>query len=252
MLTLSKNKKKLFASLKYAKYRQKYNIYLVEGEKTAYALFEQENPNIEHIIVTESWMSKHTEFQEHHRDKILIAEPKDIKELSAFKTPSEIILVLKMEVTEFNIMLINGTKSIYLDEVQDPGNVGAILRIADWYGIKNVIRSSNSADFYNSKTLQSSMGSFSNLNLLTQDFELFSDQLKVPSIATALDGEALPHDLSGDFLLIMGNEGNGVKKSILNMVDRKVKIPGAKGRVAESLNVAVATGIVCHLLTSKS
>jgi len=146
--------------------------------------------------------------------------------------------------------LPNIERAIYLDDVQDPGNVGTIIRIADWYGIDTVIRSAGSADYFSAKVIQSCMGSFANMNLYTCSQMALTDQANgIPIIVAAMSGDPL-HQVSPaeKFILVMGNEGQGISQLLMRNAQQTITIAGADGRIADSLNVSVATGIICDRL----
>lgn len=246
---LSKNKIKYIHSLRYAKYRQRFNKYVVEGDKIARTIIDKHLNSIENIICSQDWIESLSN-KSIPQDKVIIASDKDIKEISAFKTPPKVILIVTIPSSEVNLSLINKQCSIYLDNVQDPGNVGTIIRIADWFGIDNVIRSKNTADFYNAKTSQSSMASMYNVNLLTADLgDLMTKGLKTSIFTADMDGTSIQDVTSQkSFVLVMGSEGKGVSEEINQLATEKITIPGSIGKDAESLNVAVATGIIASRL----
>ena len=139
---------------------------------------------------------------------------------------------------------------MYLDDVQDPGNVGTIIRIADWFGIKTIIRSTGCADFYNPKVIQATMGSFLNVNLYSEEFENLDNCLH-ESVGAVMHGKPINgFNWPDKTLLIMGNEGKGIKAPIHQKLDHLVSIQGAPNRVADSLNVSIASGILCASLAN--
>ena len=171
--------------------------------------------------------------------------------ISALKTNSPVLIVLEKKSEETDYEKLNSGHAIYLDDVQDPGNLGTIIRIADWFGINTIIRSRGCADFYNPKVVQSTMGSFLNVSLFTESF----DELVISNHKTV---GAVMHGASiSEFswpektMLIMGNEGKGISAPIHQEIDHHVTIPGSESRVADSLNVGMATGILCGALFMK-
>lgn len=246
---LSKSKIKQLQSLKLKKYRQKYNLFLAEGDKIAETLLLHKRRIIEEVIATREWISQ-------NEDNIgsiatIPAEESQIKSISSLKSYAPVLLTIKIE--PCNISLSQMNKVVYLDDVQDPGNVGTILRIADWYGIEAVIRSPESADFYNPKVIQSSMGSFANVHLITlSKEELLHDRGDMPVIATLLDGQSIrtwTRPQKG--IVVMGNEGAGISPVILDHADHLICIPGNDSRLADSLNVSVTAGIILQHIWGK-
>ncbi len=243
---LSKSNIKLLQSLKHKKFRQKYKIFLVEGHKSVDSLLQQNKFDIDQIYATQSWSHNHG--KPAFLDFISIVEQNDLKKLSEHKSAPEVIASVKLPNDAVDISSLS--RAIYLDDVQDPGNVGTIIRIADWYGIDTVIRSTGSADFYHPKVIQSTMGSFSNLNLITMsNDEFLGTEDKPPIVIASMEGKPIK-ELSPmtEFILVMGSEGLGLSQQIIDQADLSITIPGANHRVAESLNVSVATGIICQQL----
>jgi len=237
--------------LRLKKYRQKYNIFLVEGHKSVVSLFNKSKFSITQIYATSDWHRNHgiPAFSE----LTTISENTDLKRISDHKSTPEVIATVQLPNIE-NKLLPNIERAIYLDDVQDPGNVGTIIRIADWYGIDTVIRSAGSADYFSAKVIQSCMGSFANMNLYTCSQMALTDQANgIPIIVAAMSGDPL-HQVSPaeKFILVMGNEGQGISQLLMRNAQQTITIAGADGRIADSLNVSVATGIICDRLCEKA
>jgi TrmH family RNA methyltransferase len=247
---LSKSKIKQLQSLKLKKFRQKYNLFLAEGDKIIDSLLNHKPSLIHEIVATPAWIA---EYGQEISDIHLIETNDDgIKTISSLQSHPSVIAVVKMPLEEkFDFKRIN--KAIYLDDVQDPGNVGTIIRLADWYGIDAVIRSIDSADFYNPKVVQSTMGSFANVNLSTlPKEELILQKGQLNMIGTTMNGTPLNQvGQSQNMIIIMGNEGSGISNSLLVQCDQLVSIPGHESRLADSLNVSVSAGIIMQHFFSK-
>jgi TrmH family RNA methyltransferase len=250
---ISKNKIKYLRSLKLKKFRQKYNNFTVEGEKIALEILQSQNVEIEAIIATEDWKSKQFNQLLRKHPEIEIAEEKNIKQFSNFSTPSSVFVVAKQLPSDWNNEVIKNNFSLYLDGIQDPGNFGTILRIADWFGIPYVFCSEKCADLYNHKTIQSSMGAFMRVKVIYIPFEdVFEKCGDMPFYGTVLEGKNIFEENNyKKGVIVIGNEGKGISPEILNKITHKVLIPKGKGGGAESLNAAVATGIVCAILNHK-
>tara|TARA_Y100000385_G_scaffold291628_1_gene370895 strand:+ start:2777 stop:3505 length:729 start_codon:yes stop_codon:yes gene_type:complete len=239
---LSKNQAKIIQSLRLKKFRQKYNLFVAEGMKTLQTIILSDQYKIKTLYFT-----KPLDFNiknEHEITQVSIDE-RTMKSISFLNNPSNVLALVETLTPE----QIDWQKGIYLDGVQDPGNVGTIIRIADWYGYDAVIRSPDSADFYNPKVIQSTMGAFANVHLI----EMKREELLVT------DMQLLAADMYGistdqvkparSYTLIMGSEGQGLSKTFADNADLlKISIVGNKDRVSESLNVSVATGIICESL----
>ena len=244
---LTKSKVKLLQSLRLKKYRQKYNIFLVEGHKSVVSLFKQSKFSINQIYATSRWQDNHG--IPLYEEITTISESTDLKKISDHKSTPEVIAMVELP-NPTNDHIPSIERAIYLDDVQDPGNVGAIIRIADWYGIDTVLRSEGSADFFSSKVIQSSMGSFANMNLHTcSQVTLIERSQNIPLIVAAMSGDLL-HETSAkqNFILAMGSEGQGISELLIKHAQQAVTISGSAGKIADSLNVSVATGIICDRL----
>jgi RNA methyltransferase, TrmH family len=242
---LSKAQNKHIRSLTQQKFRREYRQFLAEGSKVALEWLTSNEP-IRSIVATAEWQAaNNTAILRHPEASVHIVSEKELAMLSALHTPSQVLLVVPYP----------GAKSIpnvnewylALDDIQDPGNMGTIIRIADWFGIKHLMVSHNCVDIYNPKVVQSAMGSHIRVNVyecaLTEALPL----LDVPKYAAALSGsnvyEAGTHKAG---VLIIGNESKGISAPVMELATRKVTIPRTGG--AESLNAAVSAGIMCALL----
>lgn len=187
-------------------------------------------------------------FEKYFTDKMIdpeIISPREMEQISLLKTPSDILLLLDKKEDDVKVLLNDEIGIVYLDGVQDPGNVGTIIRLADWFGLDAVVRSEDSADFFNPKVVQATMGSMVNVLLATMPLQTLKSKGK-PVYGTFMDGD----DVRGTTIpkgaiLVMGSEGHGISKQNEPLIDYKLTIPGAEGKIAESLNVAIAAGIIC-------
>jgi len=248
---ISKNKIKYLRSLKLKKFRQKYNNFTVEGEKIALEILQSQNVEIETVIATEDWKNKHFNQSLRNQSEIEIAAEKDFKQFSNFSTPSPVFVVANQLSTTWDDEVIKNNFSLYLDGIQDPGNFGTILRIADWFGIPYVFCSEKCADLYNHKTIQSSMGAFLRVKVIYLPFEeVFEKCDGMPFYGTVLEGRNIfEEDNYKKGVIVIGNEGKGISPEILEKITHQILIPKGENGGAESLNAAVATGIVCAILT---
>lgn len=231
METLSKNKIKWIHSLRLKKNRSAEKVFVVEGEKIVSEVIEEHSGLIELVATTSDSDLDYPEA--YHIDPI------DMKKISQFKTPSSCIAVVKIP----EIEPLNSTLILAVDGVQDPGNLGTIIRTADWFGVDHIICSNDTVDSYNSKVVQSSMGSVFRTRIEYCDLCKRLPELNKPIYGALLNGKDLySAPLKKEAILVVGNEGNGISEEIEAMVSNPVLIP-KKGN-AESLNVAIATGIL--------
>ena len=170
---------------------------------------------------------------------------KDIEKISTLKTPQEVIGLVKIPKWPLlNYNLLKNKFSLVLDGVQDPGNMGTIIRTADWFGITDIICSDDTVDVYNPKVVQATMGSLSRINVHYVDLESVLSETKLPVYGALLNGENIySSDFGNEGLVVMGNEGNGLTEKVKQLITKAITIPGAGN--AESLNVAIATAIFC-------
>lgn len=177
---------------------------------------------------------------------------KDIEKISTLKTPQEVIGLVKIPLwPTLNYNSLKHRFSLVLDNVQDPGNMGTIIRTADWFGIADIICSEDTVDVYNPKVVQATMGSLARVNVHYVILEQVLPQIKLPLFGAMLDGENIYNTaFGGEGLLVMGNEGNGISPAIERLISTKITIPRA-GK-AESLNVAIATAILCSEIKRNS
>lgn len=247
---LSKNKIKLIRSLEYKKFREKENLFLIEGEKLIEELL-QSGLNIENIFATETWIDKNTQALNKLKNKLECATTGELERISLLKSPPTVVGLAEIPSSVLNKDDLKNKLSLVLDSVQDPGNLGTIIRIADWFGIENIICSQDSVDVYNPKVVQSTMGAIFRVKTHYMPLEeLFSmnEDLQLPVYGTLLDGDNIySKDLSQSGLIIMGNESKGINPVYQSFITDKLFIPfypeGQKR--SESLNVGIATAIVC-------
>ncbi len=243
---LSKSQIKYIQSLGHKKSRDENNVFIAEGPKIVSDLIRQKNVVIKDIYAVTEWLKENMNSMS-HGGYTEISED-ELKRISQQNTPNQVLcIVQKMKwdkEPEFKNKIV-----LVLDTIQDPGNLGTIIRIADWFGIEQIFCSNDSADIYNPKVIQSSMGSISRVRVDYVDLnELLGKQDHIRTYAAVLDGkEVNKMDKIKEGIIIIGNESKGINKQILDQVDVRVTIPG-KGNT-ESLNAAVATGIILsHLI----
>ncbi len=241
---ISKNRIKLIKGLENKKTRREDNSFVAEGPKSVGDLLMTMKPKI--IIATAEWLkSNHPSAGE-----IIEVSEEELRKVSFLMHPQEVMGVFEIPHYKPDTSIIGNRICLALDGVQDPGNVGTIIRIADWFGITDIFCSHDTADVWNPKTVQATMGSIARVKIYYTDLKQMIDSLPVgiPVYGTMLDGENIyQSDLSQNGLIIMGNEGNGISAEIAAMVNKKLLIPSfPPGRItADSLNVAIATAITC-------
>ena len=240
---LSKVIVKYIQSLHHKKFREEHHAFIAEGPKVVKDLIVSGEFLCKIICAVDDWFDENEELFTaiKQENKIKITEV-DLQKISLLHTPNKVLAVFDKKKTED----LNVKKSInlMLDDIQDPGNMGTIIRIADWFGIKNIICSINCVDSYNPKVVQSSMGSLARVNIIHTDLKNFINNNKdVRVFAATLSGISLIsfNKINVGFILI-GNESKGIDEELLELASGQITIP--KFGKAESLNAAVATGII--------
>ena len=243
---LSKNKTKLIQSLGSKKYRQKYNKFIVEGHKTCIEFIKSGKYEITDIIAYDEWSVDNKDIIEKRGLTITIIPPAEMKTITHFSTPSPVVLICEIPEKE-EIGISDLQKIIYLDDIQDPGNLGTIIRIADWFGIQAILTSIGTVDKFNPKVISGSMGSFINVPVLTDYGNLMEEITGSHSfIGADMNGkEFSSFKFPEKSVLCMGNEGHGLSSALITKINDFVSIPGSPGKIADSLNVSMAAAILC-------
>ena len=242
---LSKTRLGKYAALCQKKHRDAERLFIAEGEKCVRELTGAYEP--EALIVTRQWLETHTDYARTISEYVLIADSKKMQRLSSLATAPEVIAVLKMPTAQPIASPLPHDLYLAIDGIQDPGNLGTIIRTADWYGIDTVFASHDTVDLYNSKTVQATMGSMSRVKVIYTDLPtLFAANASLPVYGTLLDGDNIyTQELSECGFIVMGNEGNGLSEAVRRMVTHRLLLPPyGNGQHAESLNVGIATALV--------
>ncbi|MDB4236786.1 RNA methyltransferase [Flavobacteriaceae bacterium] len=233
-MSLSKNHLKLITSLSQKKYRHKYKLFIVEGIKVVQE-FLNSSYELEILFSTESSFS--------YLDSFIEVSEQELKKISSLKTPNKVIALFKIPVQK------NSSSSgliVALDAINDPGNLGTIIRLCDWFGIDQLLCSKETVDCYNTKVVQSSMGSLTRVAISYVDLKEYLTSVSIPVFIADMDGDNI-YEMKPptSAVLVMGNEANGISNSIKQIVSTKISIPRyGNSQLTESLNVATATAIL--------
>jgi TrmH family RNA methyltransferase len=230
---ISKNKIKFLRSLRMKKNRELEQSFLIEGEKMVLEAL-QVCPE----IVKEVYLVKNSNITIDFKNSYEINSTES-EQISGFKTPNKCLALLSYPTIEPK----KEDFTLVLDQIQDPGNLGTIIRLADWFGLTKIVCSKDTVDCFNSKVIQASMGSIFRVKLIYTDLEEYLKNTNLPIFGALLNGNNVYQtQLPQKAILVMGNEGNGLSESVQNLVNQKVTIPKFGG--AESLNVSIATSIL--------
>lgn len=243
-MILSKNKIKMIRSLELKKNRKETGLFVAEGNKLV-----TDNLSVmkcEILVATSDWYiqnpnAKAPEMYKVNRD--------EMNRVSFLKTPQEVLGIFRQPVYELNPAELKNKLSLVLDTVQDPGNLGTIIRLADWFGIENIICSPETTDCFAPKTIQATMGAIARVHVhYTPLIDFMKTMEGTPVYGTFLEGENIYREaLSENGLIVMGNEGKGISDKLRPYISRELHIPSfpAERETSESLNVAIATAIIC-------
>ena len=243
-MVISKAKIKLIRSLEQKKQRNTHQLFVAEGPKLVDELMGYFECEI--IAATIDWLKTHSNYQ---ASEVYEVNDIELKKISSLRSPQQVVAIFKKPEFQFNPAVLQQELCIALDGVQDPGNLGTIIRLADWFGVKQIFCSSDTVDVFNTKTIQASMGGIARVQVhYTSLVDLIKNSPNTPIYGTFLEGDNLyEKELKPNGLIIMGNEGNGISNELKSLVTDQLYIPNypLDRDSAESLNVAIATAIVC-------
>jgi TrmH family RNA methyltransferase len=235
-MSISKNQLKLITSLSQKKYRQKHHLFIAEGVKVVHELLNS-TFKIEILFCTDDFETTIS------NDKIVRVSENELKKISTLKSPNKALGIFK--IPEEKPIQSSGL-IVALDAINDPGNLGTIIRLCDWFGISQLICSKDTVDCYNQKVVQASMGSLTRITIHYTHLQNYLTESKLPSFIADMNGKNVyKTNLPKEGILIMGNEANGVSEDIKNLIQHKISIPRyGETQETESLNVATATAIL--------
>ena len=243
---ISKNQLKYIRQLEQKKYRRREGVFVAEGTKVVGDLLQRYRP--EAVFATADWQAPAGITPQ-------LVTDDELRRISFLQHPQQVLALFPLPVNSKPSTVnskpstLNSDLSLALDGVQDPGNLGTIIRIADWFGISTIICSEDTVDAWNPKVVQATMGSIARVNIIYLNLPDFLDTLPAdfPVYGTFLDGDNIyTQELTPNGLIIMGNEGNGISEAVRSKVNRRLLIPDFhQGPTADSLNVAIATAITC-------
>ncbi|MBC7418584.1 MAG: RNA methyltransferase [Pedobacter sp.] len=239
---LSKSQISFIKSLHQKKYRKENGLFLVEGQKSV-----QSFVNSSYQIQAIYHLAEKPAFFSQLRANINLFELNNVElmKISALQNPQDLVALVKIpETVSPSYIQFKNKFTLVLDGVQDPGNLGTIIRTADWFGIKNIVCSTDTVEAYNPKTVQATMGSLASINIYYTDLLGFLTEVEQPIFGAFLEGKSIYKTKFGtEGFIVLGNEGNGISSEIIKKIVNRVTIP--KIGEAESLNVAISAAIFC-------
>jgi TrmH family RNA methyltransferase len=247
MQELSRAKISLISSLSLKKFRDEHNLFIAEGHKIVDEVLNS-GLKIKYLIYNSD---KNTDIKLGDFEVYFTPET-TFKKISSLKTAPSVLAVVEIPECKFQIKNFEGKLTMAADSIQDPGNLGTLIRICDWFGIENLVCSHNSADLYNPKVIQATMGAFLRVKVhyvnLIEFVPQYILQTKLPCYGTFLDGENIyKSELSSSGLFVLGNEGKGISAEVESLLNRRLFIPpfSQSQQHAESLNIASAASVIC-------
>ncbi len=247
-IMLSKKYIKLIQALKMNKFRKQKQLFIAEGPKVVGELLN--SPYHLHLLIaTDEFVPAPN--NQHFEDKTLRISSKELDRISLLKTPNQVLAVFEMVSNPDPVPVISDNLTLILDSIADPGNLGTIIRTADWFGIPQIICSENCVDLYNPKVVQSTMGSLARVNIYYTPIVDYINRLPahIPTYGAVMDGTPVYNlQLPRSAALVIGNESHGISEEVLTQINHRISIPisaSSTGQHAESLNASIAAAILC-------
>jgi TrmH family RNA methyltransferase len=248
-MMFSKSHTKYIQSLQHKKFRDEFDAFIAEGPKVVIVLLDSREFNCKEIFALPEWIKMQGDMSLRYSvEHIIEVKDFELEKISGLSTANQVLAVFQKKKVKPDVDLRNKI-TLALDTIQDPGNLGTIIRIADWFGIENIICSTACADMYNSKVVQSTMGSLARVNIIYTDLVgWLKEHSSINIYATAMDGKDVRSiGQLQEGIIIIGNEGKGIAEDVFSFAEEKITIQ--KVGEAESLNAGVATGIILsHLV----
>jgi TrmH family RNA methyltransferase len=245
---LSKSQISFINALNQKKARKEHGLFIAEGIKSV-TEFLHSDYSVDTIFCTSAAIPKMGKLS--RKIKLQEVTETELKKISSLTTPQQALALIKTpERTTIESLSLANRFTLVLDGVQDPGNLGTIIRTADWFGFSTIICSNDTVDAYNPKVVQATMGSLSRINIYYNNLTEFFNQTTLPIFAALLNGESIYQtDFGKEGLLVLGNEGKGISEEVRSLVNKAITIP--KFGQAESLNVAISAAIICSEIKRK-
>jgi TrmH family RNA methyltransferase len=247
---MTRHQGKMILSLQKKKVREEFALFVIEGDKVVREYLLAGN-RVVMLAAKPEWIEGEHEKVTSMADEIVTVSYDDLRRISSLKTPHNVIAVAAMKKPGYNDTMLAGKLTLALENVQDPGNLGTIIRIAAWFGIANIICSPDCVDVYNPKVIQSTMGAFMHVAVHYMPLEDFLKRMHrsgIPVFGATMNGSSIYEStLGSEGIILLGNESKGVSEALLAHVTENITIPGPVNQVEgiESLNVSMAAAIIC-------
>lgn len=247
---MTRHQGKMILSLQKKKVREESSLFVIEGDKVVREYLLAGN-RVALLAAKPEWLEGESREVKAMADEIVTVSYDDLRQVSSLKTPHNVLAVAAMRKAIFSDEMLAGRLTMALEYVQDPGNLGTIIRIAAWFGIGNIICSPDCVDVYNPKVIQASMGAFMHVGmhyLPLDDFLKRANKSGLPVFGATIDGNPIyEHSLGSEGIILLGNESRGISEGLLEYVTECITVPGPEKPAAgiESLNVSMAAAIIC-------
>lgn len=243
---ISKNQIKYIQSLHLKKNREKDGFFIIEGIKLVSEFLESDSFQLKEVFATEDYITQKSTVLSSKNIPYSVVVEDELKKMSQLVTPNKVLAVVASKKSTIDQQQLKTGLTIYLDDIRDPGNLGTIIRIADWFGIPQVICSKTTTELYNSKTLQATMGAVLRVNVIYEDLAaVLQLGSEIPVYGALLNGANIYQTKLKKGILVIGNEANGIGEQTMKLITQPITIPSAKNNGSESLNAANACGIIC-------
>ncbi len=258
LIVLSKNQINFISSLQRKAIRAKNNLFVVEGIKMVEELIVS-SIKINNIFATSAWVDANQAVVSSIGSQLILVSDIELQRISSLSTPNEVLAVCEIKHNEFSFLNCKNKITLVLDNVQIPGNLGTIIRIADWFGVQNIVCSVDTVDVYNPKVIQATMGSFMRVNVFYKTLDALLKEAHLSGISiygAALKGNNIYSATNLDKgIIVLGNESKGISEEVLKLCNTQISIPHFSIDTIngpDSLNVAVAAGIICSEFTRRN
>jgi len=253
---ISRNRLKYLSSLKIKKVRTKHRQFIIEGDKIISDILKDGKTSFRQLIATSEWLRANNRLITCKAGEITEADLIDLERISSLETSPPVMAVLDMFEHTLDMKELSDTWCIALDTVQDPGNLGTIIRSVDWFGIRHIICNNGCADYFNPKVIQASMGAILRVNVyygdLSSIIKEYSSGLSLPVYGTFMEGMPVYNIPGGKRgMIVFGNESRGVSEELIPLIQNRITIPPGNYGTShiESLNVASAVSVVCSVIS---
>ena len=254
---LTQNQIKQVKSLQQKKFRLEMNQFVAEGPKIVEELINSNRFSFDCVYAKSKWLTIYSEKLKEKSISFVEVNDKELERISGLTNPNQVIAVMAIPDVKWSEKIVGNEPVLVLDQINDPGNMGTIIRTADWFGINNIVCSDNSVDIYNPKVVQATMGSISRVNIYYTDILSFLTQNhnKATIYGAFTNGENIQHTkIVENSIIVIGNESNGISEEMIPLIHKKITIPtsnNSKEMKPESLNASIATAIFCYEFRKK-